>query len=505
MQYLNFFWITISVCGASLVVFTLLFVLNFAAPRMATKSNKDFAPTTYSAAFLFHNEVLTNTDCKIEPLPWSNQKEISDWSDLRSWFGKRFGPLPVRLSELSHKEHVDFHAFAENDPATLRISSFDGAKRIEVFDPTDSGPALTHYAKQLDALVGRFGTVLNQAPCAIRVFDKVHETAWHNEWFEHFPKDHANLLLKALPTLEDGERVHLPAQNMQKEKYLELTHVDEKEFQVVYVNDVTQVVQAEKARREFIQTLTKTFASLPTGLAIFDKTQKLALFNPALLDLTGLQAPFLSGQPQLIEFFDRLRDKNMLPEPKSYKTWRNQIESMISSASLGLYSEDWSLSNGLTYRITGRPHPDGAVAFLFENISDDLASRRRIRGQVDISKAALDAVDHAIAIVGPANTILLCNKTCSQFLKLDPKTSFVQMALKDFFDACAEKLPHIWFWDACEKAVLNREELQRVLQKADESEFMCRVSALPGNAMNISIRYHQKAVLSDPQIEDISA
>ena len=198
------------------------------------------------------------------------------------------------------------------------------------------------------------------------------------------------------------------------------------------MNDVTQVVRAEKARREFIQTLTKTFANLTTGLAVFDQPQRLALFNPALLDLTGLDPAFLSGQPQLSEVFDRLRDSNMLPEPKNYGSWRNQMNAMIKSASEGLYIDDWSLPNGMTYRITGRPHPDGAVAFLFEDISDEVALTRRFRGQIDLRQAALDVVPHAIAITGPNNSVLLCNRACSDFFGVDPESSFAEMGLRDF-------------------------------------------------------------------------
>ena len=49
-----------------------------------------------------------------------------------------------------------------------------------------------------------------------------------------------------------------------------------------------EAVRSEARRREFTQTLTKTFADLAIGLAIFDRSRRLALFNPALTDLTSL-------------------------------------------------------------------------------------------------------------------------------------------------------------------------------------------------------------------------
>ena len=71
-----------------------------------------------------------------------------------------------------------------------------------------------------------------------------------------------------------------------------------------YAVDVNAVVSAEISQRKFVQTLAKTFAQLSIGLAIFDRNRQLALFNPALIDLTALPAEFLSARPNLLSFFD---------------------------------------------------------------------------------------------------------------------------------------------------------------------------------------------------------
>lgn len=71
-----------------------------------------------------------------------------------------------------------------------------------------------------------------------------------------------------------------------------------------------------KHRKNFVQTLTKTFATLSIGLVIFDRNRQLMLFNPALIDLTTLPADFLSARPNLLTVFDKLRDNQIMPEPK---------------------------------------------------------------------------------------------------------------------------------------------------------------------------------------------
>ena len=99
-------------------------------------------------------------------------------------------------------------------------------------------------------------------------------------------------------------------------------------------------VKAETALREFVQTLTKTFAHLPIGLAIFDRQRQLALFNPALIDLTTLGPEFLSSRPTLFSFLDNLREARMIPEPRDYPTWRQTMTELEKAASQGHYEED---------------------------------------------------------------------------------------------------------------------------------------------------------------------
>ena len=80
-----------------------------------------------------------------------------------------------------------------------------------------------------------------------------------------------------------------------------------------YATEADAEVSAQDARRSFVQTFSNTFAQLSTGLAIFDQNRKLVLFNPALTELTGLSADFLSNQCDLFSFFDQLREHQAAP------------------------------------------------------------------------------------------------------------------------------------------------------------------------------------------------
>ena len=147
-----------------------------------------------------------------------------------------------------------------------------------------------------------------------------------------------------------------------------------------FATPVDGEVRVEASRREFIQTMSKTFAQLSTGRAIFDRKRTLIHFNPALLDITGLDFEALNLKPDLASFLDTLRNKGFLPEPKDCGDWRDRLARLESAAEKG------------SYRVTGKPHPDGAIAFLLEDISAETARAREARVELYLLENALNTV-----------------------------------------------------------------------------------------------------------------
>ena len=187
-----------------------------------------------------------------------------------------------------------------------------------------------------------------------------------------------------------------------------------------FATDANAIVRAEQQRRSFVQTLGKTFAELSTGLAVFDKRRELAMFNPALLDMTGLPFDFLSSRPSLDAVLDRLREARKLPEPKNYASWREQFKALEDGAKNGTYSERWALPDGQTLRVSGRPHPDGAFAFLLEDVSAEVSLTRRFRSDIETGQAVLDSVSEAIAVFSSAGHLVMANKAYVDLWQTNP-------------------------------------------------------------------------------------
>ena len=245
-----------------------------------------------------------------------------------------------------------------------------------------------------------------------------------------------------------------------------------------------EAVRSENRRREFTQTLTKTFAELAIGLAIFDRSRRLVLFNPALLDLTNLPTDFLTSRPSLLAFLDRLRENRVMPEPRDYRSWRASITELEAAAADGTYSETWSLPDGQTYHVTGNPHPDGAVALLFKDINAELALTRHFRTELEVSQSVFDALDDAVAVFSSTGELTLSNLAYRDLWQVDPE----EFLISDLTEATRRwhemTTPSPVWGDFREFAQqgTDREEWTATLSLRDGRRLLCRFTPQKGGA-----------------------
>lgn len=373
---------------------------------------------------------------------------ISTWPELRGWLGDRFRDVPYKLSDQSDGPVRVFKTADESDDALLTIKSTPSGQSITLEDHSTGSAIGRHALLRENRRADRLQTILRKAPAVVFEIDAAGKLLWGNSRFEALPVEAKCSFIET--TRDHGEAAHAKvcveaADDGQAEHY-ELSFIATDEGTVVYANNVTRLVEADNVRSSFVQTLTKTFADLSTGLAVFDRDKRLVLFNPAVLDLTSLPADFLATRPHMMEFFDRLRDNHVMPEPKCYSNWRTQITDMITSAVNGLYSESWSLPGGLTYKLTGRPHPNGAVAFLIEDITDEMALTRQSRSQLETHQSILDAIQEAIAVIGADGGLLVCNSAFSDVMGFDPDESLATTSFNEVMDVCRGRFPGAAIW-----------------------------------------------------------
>ena len=467
-------------CAAALVVLWLIGVWPGPAAR------KEMPDETRESHFLFNGNRLVDHDVADLPDDGSGLGRVETWADLRAWLSPRFEKLPKDLDSPGAPNTVSF--VSRNSHETLSLARKDGQTRVTL--RLESRPSAVAWHDALCAA--------QDAICARDILDASPYPAWRSD-------DHGSIVWRnaACDNIADGSgqlpvgspnattRFSIDADAPNGPAWYEMHSMPTANGQIHHASDITQVIRAETVQREFVQTLTKTFANLTTGLAIFDRNRQLALFNPALVDLTNLPVTFLSARPGLIPFFDELRERQILPEPKSYATWRAQIRDVVEQANDDAYNETWSLPTGLTYRVNGRPHPDGAIAFLFEDISADISLTRRFRAQIDLSHSVLDNMDDAIAVIGSNGLLTFCNRACSGLLKIDPDRSFADMTPKDLLAICRERFKPDSCWSAFEHQLVAHPSgvVPPVrLTLIDGSVLESRIKSLPGGAQMLCLR-----------------
>ena len=267
--------------------------------------------------------------------------------------------------------------------------------------------------------------------------------------------------------------------------WYDLNMVGEGEQRLIFALPADAAVQAETGLRDFMQTLTKTFAHLHVGLAIFDHQRQLQLFNPALLDLTGLPVDFLSMRPSLLSVLDAMRDRKMIPEPKDYRGWRRQMVDMEKAAASGLYEETWSLPGGQTYRVIGRPHPNGAIALMIEDISGEMLRTRRYRADLELGQSVIDQVDEAIAVFSESGQLVMSNAAYAGLWGGDPSTSLDDASLRTLCGQWRNQSAPNPVWNALEDFAANqgdRTSWRAEVPLLDGRMIDCRFAPLTGGA-----------------------
>lgn len=387
------------------------------------RSSNLLDPALRPMVFLFRDRMLIDATPPARALLDSVTGTSDEWTRLTGWLAVR---IPQAAAILSGPDplppQMDVRATPDEGGPPLRLQAEDlgsGLLRLTVTDPTGDNAGVLVDALVLQAIEEELDLLrqsMDQTPMLVWREDAEGRITWANAAYLQRAEALAEgRVAWPLPRLLETPRTVSGARRAQIDLGGTVLWYDCHSHRtgdqtMMFALPADAAVRAERSLREFVQTLTKTFADLPTGLAIFDRDRKLQLFNPSLIDLTNLPTGFLTARPTLFDFLDQLREGRMVPEPKDYRSWRQQMSHLESAAATGRHVETWSLPGGQTYRVTGRPHPDGALAFLFEDITSEITLTRKFRSELTLGAQVFDGVEDALAVFGPDGQPLMSNR-----------------------------------------------------------------------------------------------
>lgn len=423
--------------GAAVLVALLLLQVTRRKPRTAVMLEHGPPDTVI---LLRDGTVIDHTEDVVHLFSRSDINGLS-WTEIRTELASGFPDLP----EDPPTETSSWPCILIPE-ARLDAQPTGRSLRLAMHVPP-MGAALVYRSASVEEEYERLEAICDNTPDPVFQTDAEGRVIWHNDAYEDLCRDarHADLmdnpfdLPAALGRSSNVSRVSMQIADAPP-RWFEITSSPMGDGWVHFASSIDNLVNAEMAQRNFVQTLTKTFAHLPIGLAVFDKSRQLVLFNPALVDLTHLPVDFLSAKPNLLSFFDHMRENRMMPEPKNYANWRDKLYDVVSAAREDRYAETWNLPSGLTYKITGRPHPDGAVAFLIEDISAEISLTRRFRSELELTQSVLDCLDDAVAVFSRLGVLTFSNAAYRERWKCDPDSAFAEVtivdATKDWRDGC---------------------------------------------------------------------
>lgn len=390
-------------------------------------------------SFLFENNALHHVS-DIAGKRFRVTPGIDDWCSLRDKLIARFPGIPETIAQADIGT-TNIPARQIEDTATLQLTRNGAFLRVNVLENGRHSPEQTEQLKKIQIDLENLTRASDTTPHAIWQIDHDGQVAWHNKAYrdlyqrmhlsEPDPSKPVFTATEGLNEQDERQRVITTSPEDGQKDWYDISAMRVDGYTVFHAIDVNAVVKSEIAQRNFVQTLAKTFAQLSIGLAIFDRNGQLALFNPALIDLTDLPADFLSGRPTLMSFFDRIRENRRMPEPKNYQSWRQQISEVIAAATDGRYQETWTLETGQTYRVNGRPHPDGAIAFLIEDITAEVSLTRNFRAELELGQSLMDTFEEGLVVFSSSGVLTFCNASYRQMWGLDPENSFADVSIVD--------------------------------------------------------------------------
>ncbi|WP_309663355.1 PAS-domain containing protein [Tabrizicola sp.] len=481
------------VLTATLVALGCLILLAAFQSRRAPVTDSLFQQSDQATVFVFDGEAMIDATPSARFMLASSVVRGGPWLRLLARLGPMFPELEARVLTL----HGDGQFILPSKegllpPLVLRGEYVGGLIRLTLIntDTEQREPGRDSAADSaLQQEVSALRNVLSNAPILVWTEALSGDVVWANQAY----------LMRAADLLPTGTDLSWPLPRIfntaaiapggkpQRQKlaleggpqWFDLVVVPAGDQRLAYALPSNAAVRAEGSLRDFMQTLTKTFAHLPIGLAIFDKDRVLQLFNPALVDLTTLPPDFLISRPSLNGVLDALRDRAMIPEPKDYRTWRKQMIKLEEDASSGLYEETWSLPGGQTFRVIGRPHPNGALAFMFEDISSEMSRTRRYRADLELGQAVIDAVDEAVAVFSQGGQLVMSNFAYAQLWDHDPAVLLSDAGIGSLSD---------WWRDHSAASLIWADAMDFVITAGDRTAWEGEARLLDGRLISCRFR-----------------
>ena len=269
---------------------------------------------------LFEKGALIDTNTDASKFLGNADFRFVDWQLLHGVFSSHINTLPPILGD-AQNPYTLYPKDAKPSDVQALIEQMGHRTRVSIFN----WPNLHSRDSEVSVPMSEFEALTNatmDSPFPIWRRSITGHINWANpaffrecgRWQKNAKEGH-RLLFDIPKGLRSGDSFDASffSEAHKRQEHFFVSMVSNGKAQMFFASKTNKIVEAQTQRANFIQTLSKTFAQLSVGLAIFDQNKRLVLFNPALADIFSLQTEMLVGTPTMKQFFDRLREKRMIP------------------------------------------------------------------------------------------------------------------------------------------------------------------------------------------------
>jgi signal transduction histidine kinase len=220
------------------------------------------------------------------------------------------------------------------------------------------------------------------------------------------------------PTAPLSQRVQLNVGGVRRPHDVILLPIGEQVATAAF--DVAALARAEAELARLTAANDRTLDRVATGVAIFNRDQKLTFFNEAYSKLCRLDAVWLETGPTNGEILDRLREQSSLPAVIDYRQWKTKILDIYKA---GAEFEDWwHLPDGRMFHVVVETRSDGGVTYLLDDATERFALESRYNALIDVQRETLDSLKEGVAVFGTDGRLKLFNSSFMQIWKFARRT-----------------------------------------------------------------------------------
>lgn len=275
----------------------------------------------------------------------------------------------------------------------------------------------------------------------------------------------------------EAGRQKLQEQDLFKEKLSTVLQGDRYIFDVLAIRHngeetglAVNVNEQEKIKQELItlkQGYMEILDQISTSVAIFDHAMVLQFYNQSFLQLWNLDIQFLENHPTHTLVLDRLREMGGLAQHTNWRQWKESILAVYRA--IEPLEQIWHLSDRRVLRVVARPHAQGGVIWLFENLTEQVELETRYNTLIKVQGETLDHLTEAVIVFGSDGKVRLINPAFIQLWDLNSELSIEGTHITQIA-SFYEKTRNISIWGELSQYVVGfTDERDKISNRVDLS------------------------------------